>query len=412
MIEEEHREELADHIIEVSSYEAPRPQQSKNKFLPWHRPRKQFVRHHQWCREVQKLIAVKAPTEGVLKYLGLPGGDLLDLRHFHSAICEQHRVNLRFLGFNNSAKPTSQHHVELNISLDEVKRLNYIDPQSDVLGDDFLLLANQRSIAFQKAKELGPYDIVNLDLCDGFGAKDPGADSNNYYNAVASLLGLQARNAHPWLLFLTTRADKPNINIAVLEKLVNIYSSNLAQHEAFRDASREHFALETKEAVEIATENPEGLLPIFLIGLSKWIITQALEHEPPTSVELCSTYGYRVDRHAEHEDLISLALKFTPTVMPVNDPHGLATQTAIRPNEGKLATKALRRVLNRIDVDKKLNESDSDLANMIDATAQLLSLARYDIDKYREWAAADQSQSTKQLSNDDTTQLSLNLSRP
>lgn len=378
-------EDLADGIFQLDTYEAPMPSQAKGIFLPWHRPRKQYVRQHQWCHEVVKLLKDKPPTEGTLKYLGLPGVDLLDLRHFHSAVCVEHGVKLRFLGFNTSARPRSSAQAELNISLDEVKRLDNVDPRSDMIGDNFALVANQTSIAFRRTRELGPYDVINLDLCDGFGAQEPGALVNSYYDAVISLLALQARNPNPWLLFLTTRADKANVNEMVLQALIDKYCANLEQCASFKDASREHFAIETKEAVTQAVGEPGGLLHVFLTGLCKWFVAMALEHQPPTSVEVRSVFGYRVDKEAEHEDLVSLAFRFTPTFVPAGDPVGLATQSAAQPDEGILATKALRRVAKRIDADKKLMEDAALKQSMTDATANLLGLARYDIEKYKIW---------------------------
>ena len=379
----------ADNIIDVPTYDAPLPQlKAKDNFLPWHRPRKQFVRHHQWCHEIQKLVQDKKPKDGVLKYLGLPGLDLLDIRHFHTAICEQDAVKLRFLGFNTSARPQSEAQTELNVSLDEVKRLANVDPLSDVIGDDFKMLAKQNSLAFQKACELGPYHVINLDLCDGFGAEEPGALAPSYYDAVSSLLGLQARSADPWLLFLTTRTDKPNINNTVLQALIRKYCSNLAECAPFKAASLEHFDIDTKEAVEQAATEPEGLLQIFLTGLCKWLVGLALEQRPPFSVDLVSAFGYRVNKDAEHADLVSLALKFTPTFIPATDPLGLAAQEPKGPDEGTLATRALRRVARRIDADQKLAGDATLLQRMTHDTAHLLSLARYDADKYLAWAAA------------------------
>jgi hypothetical protein len=357
-------------------------------FLPWHRPRKQYVRHHQWCHEIIRMISDTPPVGGVLKYLGLPGVDLLDLRHFHNAVCEAKNVKLRFLGFNSSAQPASRAQTELNISLDEVWRLPRVDPMSNVIGDNFARVANQDSIAFRKARELGPYDVINLDLCDGFGAQAPGTLDNSYYEAVRSLLALQSRTMNPWLLLLTTRADKANINTAVLQALLNKYVANLAQCTPFREASRDHFAIETAKALAAAVDTPAGLLPVFLIGLCKWFLALALEHQPPTSVELRSVVGYRVGKGAKHEDLISLALKFTPTFVPAGDPLGLANQQVAAPDECVLSTRALKRVAKRIDADQKLAE-DADLQqNMVAATAHLLGLARYDVDAYMAWLEA------------------------
>ena len=378
----------ADNIVEVQSYEAPLPPiQSKAKFLPWHRPRKQYVRHQQWCEEILQMIQDTAPSDGILKYLGLPGVDLLDLRYFHSEVCTKQNVKLRFLGFNTDAKPQSAAQTELNISLDEVKRLPFVHHLSEVIGDNFSKLADQKSVAFQKATELGPYDVINLDLCDGFGIHPPGALANTYYAAVASLMSLQARSSKPWLLLLTTRTDSPNINTELLQRLVNKYCSNLEECDAFKDASRRKFGIETKEAVGEATGHSEGLLRVFLTGICKWFLNLALEQKPPTIVELRNAYGYRVVTTAQHEDLVSLALRFTPTVLPTVDPLGIANHKHVPPDEGILATKALRTIAQRIDADALLKSDHILLQNMIESTAELLQQARYDPDKYREWAA-------------------------
>ena len=377
-------EEHADDIVEIVAYEAPMPASAK-PFLPWHRPRKQYVRNHQWCHEIIRMVTETAPVGGVLKYLGLPGVDLLDLRHFHTAVCEPHQIDMRFLGFISGAHPASKAQTELNISLDEVRRLPRIDPMSDVIGDNFARVANQTSLAFVRARALGPYDVINLDLCDGFSAQAPGTLDNSYYEAVRSLLALQARTMNPWLLLLTTRADKPNINSEVLQKLLGKYVSNLSECAPFREASREHFHIETEEALLAAVDEPAGLLPVFLTGLCKWLVALALEHQPPTSVELRSVFGYRVDTDAEHEDLISLAFKFIPTFVPAADPMGLANQAIAAPDEGTLATRALKRVAKRIDADKNLAEDAVLHQSMIDGTAHLLGLARYDVEAYKVW---------------------------
>lgn len=376
-------ESYADDIVEAVAYEASLPK--AKKFLPWHRPRKQYVRHHQWCEEIEHMLNDAPLAYGTLRYLGLPGVDLLDLRHFHTTFCEPRNINLRFLGFNDSAKPLSDSYTELNISLDEVRRLSHVDPMSDMIGDNFAWVAKEDSFACQKALALGPYDVINLDLCDGFGAQVPGELNNNYYDAVNSLLALQARTKNPWLLFLTTRADKQNVNDGVLERLLCKYIDNLMRCSSFREASREKFSIETEEALRSAVKTPDGLLSIFLTSLCKWFLGLALAHQPPTLVELRSVIGYRVKPSAMHEDLVSLALRFTPTIMPADDPLGLANQSKAKPSECTLSTDALKKVAERIDADRKLME-DADLnQNMIEAMVELLSCARYDIGTYRDW---------------------------
>src|SRR5205085_920424 len=109
-------------------------------------------------------------------------------------------IKLRFLGFNNSAHPESAEQAELNISLHEISKSVFYDPQSEIVPDDFQQLVNESSIAWQKTFGLGPYDVLNLDLCDGFGARPPGRLNETYYNALSKLLAVQARRKSPWLL--------------------------------------------------------------------------------------------------------------------------------------------------------------------------------------------------------------------
>jgi hypothetical protein len=373
----------ADDIVEVTTYEAKLPR--TREFLPWHLPRKQFVRQKQWCEQIERMLDDAPLADGILKYMGLPGGDLLDLRHFHSAVCETRNISLRFLGFNSSATPSSAAHTELNISLDEVRRLPRVDPMSDVIGDNFALVAKEDSLACRKTRELGPYDVINLDLCDGFGAQAPCALDQTYYNAVNSLLALQSRSKSPWLLLLTTRADRANVDVQVLQALLNKYTENLTNCTSFREVSLEKFSIQTAEALGVAASTVEGLLAVFLIGLFKWFLGLALAHQPPTTVELRSVIGYRVNGGAEHEDLISLALRFTPTFIPATDPIGLANHQVPVPDECALSTRALKRVAKRVDADKALVETVSLKQEMIDATAALLGLARYDEAAYRAW---------------------------
>jgi len=374
---------FADDIVQVKLYEASLPE--SKTFLPWHRPRKQFVRDRQWRTQIERMLTDSPLADGTLRYLGLPGADLLDLRHFHSEICESRNLKLRFLGFNSNARAASKGQTELNVALDEVLRLPYVDQKSDVLGDNFALIAQDDSIACRKAQEFGPYDVINLDFCDGFGGQVPGTPTNNYYEAIRKLFAIQARSKSPWLLLLTTRADSPNINATLLEALLNKYIANLVECANFKAASNEKFGIgdETGLRETIATAN--GLLQIFLTGLCKWFLAMSLAQQPPTTLKLCSVIGYRVDPKSEHEDLISLALRFTPTFYPVVDPLNVASLPVSIPNECDLATMALNRVASRVDADKVLLDDVTVNNEMIESSASLLVSARYDAQAYREW---------------------------
>jgi len=377
-------EQHADGIVEIQEYRAPPPPTAK-EFAPWHKPRKQYVREYQWSREILDLVNRWPRGNSTLKYLGLPGVDLLDLRYFHKAICETKNLGLRFLGFNASAQPRSPANSEMNLALDEVRRLRGVDPLSNVLGDGFERMANCNSMAWHAARDLGPYDVVNLDFCDGFGSHAPGDLHKSNYDAVAALLAIQARTIEPWLLFLTTRVDKPNVRDDVLEILVEKYRSNLGEYGEFRSASQDCFGIDSEEALRDAKDSASGLLSVFLTGLCKWFVAQGLTHQPPVSVEVCSAFGYRVQEGVAEQDLVSLALRFRPTLNPVGDPLGLASGPSTGPDEGSLATRAISRVANRTDADNSLVGDQTLRHRMTVATSELLGVARYDVNEYFRW---------------------------
>lgn len=374
-------EGFADGIVGAIAYEAPLPQ--KKDFLPWHRPRKQFVRHYQWCEQIETLLPAIQADGGKLKYLGLPGVDLLDLRYFHDHVCQPRQIPLKFLGFNSGANPLSNAQTELNISLHEVRKLEFVDPVSEIIGDNFCLIANESSMAWDKTKNFGPYDVINLDLCDGFGAHEPGMLEDTHYNAVSRLFSLQARKKNPWLLLITTRTGQEHVHPVVLEKFIQKFIENLRDCQPFQMASAENFAIANEAELLAAVGSQQGTSTIFMMGLCKWLLGLAIGHT--SKIEVKSVIGYRVLPGAEHEDLVSIALRFEPAFMPVQDALGLANHHPNLLNECALATKALKRVAKCVDADAALAQDGELNRAMERATAGLLELARYDVHEFYAW---------------------------
>ncbi len=172
---------LAADLFVTSEFAPSRP--APPAFQPWHRPRKQFVRRFQWLEQISRLGGAAGSP---IRYLGLPGTDLFDLRFIHREICEPAQRQMTFLGFNRALKAGDP---DLNTSLDEVRRLPYVDSRSELLGEDFRLLANTTSIAWKRAVDLGPFDVINLDLCDSVATDRPAAGS--IYDAMQRLMGFR-----------------------------------------------------------------------------------------------------------------------------------------------------------------------------------------------------------------------------
>ena len=374
---------FANDLIGTTSYDFEHP--SKKDFLPWHRPRKQFVREKQWTEQLLKLVTDSPPETGVIKYLGLPGDDLLDLRHFHDKICVPRGLKLKFLGFNKGMKPGQEHKTELEISLDEVNRLPCVDNTSKLVDYDLTKIASIRSSAWQDSQKMGPFDIINIDLCDGF-AKQPSNDfKETHYNTLSALMTLQSKRTQPWLLMLTTRTDSDGVDLGIFQKLKSLYDKNLEECNEFGKASNECFSVDTVESLEDYSKNELGFSNIFIISLCKWILGIAVDQKPPSEIALKNAFGYKVFKKSAFSDLVSIAIEVTPTFGASEDRLGLVTTSPDTINECVLATRILRRVSKQLDVDKILEEDTGIMNDMITSTAALLNQARYDIAGYEDW---------------------------
>ena len=373
--------DLANDIVGVASYEASEPK--KKKFLPWHKPRKQFVRHEQWRYYIEKLLDETHTAGDSLTYFGLPGIDMLDLRYFGTAVCEPRDLKLRFLGFNKAANPQDAEQIEFNVSFDEIRRTSSFNAQSDIVQDDLRQLVKEDSLAWQKTYELSPYDVINLDLCGGFGEEETGSIDQTYYNAVNKLLSIQTRKKSAWLLLITTRVDKGRIHDGTLGRFAALYRDNLENCRPFQDLSEKQFKIRSADTLETAKTTALGVQSIFTVGLCKWLLGFALAQNPQSKMEVKSVMGYRVERKAEAIDMVSVAIRFDPTFGPLTDASSLSTIQTVRLDECDLATNALKRVGSLVDVDEYLLSQNEIREEMIEAMCTLLEAARYDVGSYR-----------------------------
>ena len=349
------------------------------EFKSWHRPRKQFVRRKQLSALLRRLYARRQP-EDPLRYLGLPGTDLMDLRYLHEELCRANDRPLRFLGFNTEVQRGSPAHIELSLSLDEIRRLPSVDPQSEVIHDDFRRIGNPNSVAWSRVSRLGPFDVVNIDLCDGL-ASDPPQNDGSIYDALAQLMALQARNHTPWLLLVTTRIGRGMFDASAEERLLDLFRKNVAHCDGFADLCEQ--LLESDVAtIDPATCSPVDLLNLMTAAIGKWL-SKLAQAQSPSRVELASTHGYRIDPIAACEDLVSLALRFEPVIAA--SPDALSPTAPASVDECETAKAILRRSAQRLDVDTILEEQRDLREELIAETERLLADARYDVADYRPW---------------------------
>ena len=372
-----YRDDLPKGIFGDIEYAQPRT--APKEFKPWHKPRKQFVRRKQWSALLRRLYKNRGPGDP-LRYLGLPGTDLIDLRYLHDQLCSDNARPLCFLGFNTEAQRGSPAHVELNISLDEIRQLPNVDKQSAVLSDDFRLVGNENSIAWSRARQLGPFDVVNIDLCDGL-ASDPPQNDGSIYTALAHLMALQAKNPNPWLLLISTRIGRGLFDADAERQLIGLFRENVAKCEGFAEVCKELLDSDV-ESIDPATCSEADLLILMIVAIGKWL-SKLVQVQGPSRVQLASTHGYRIDPVAAWEDLVSFALRFDPVIAASPD---ALSPTAPDPEDECTTAKAiLKRSAHRLDVDSILKQRPDLHEELIGETEKLLALARYDVARYRPW---------------------------
>ncbi|MCV6612585.1 MAG: hypothetical protein OIF55_17630 [Amphritea sp.] len=374
-----------DDLFDASSYEAESPIESK-EFLPWHRPRKQLVRKQQWLEHINRLAKYCLNNGNQLKYLGLPGSDLLDIRYLHDNFCLENEISLSFLGFNNGAPRNAGKESNLNISLSEVRNLQYIDDSSIVLNDDIKNIARINSYAHQQAIKKGPFDVVNFDLCDSIAQEAPNNLGTSHYATINQILAIQAKATSPWLLLLTTRIGSTHVHDEVQQKLIQLFKDNFNNNEQFREKSSDYGNLNSESDIDMAEHNEQLYSNILAISICKWILTTVLDQPSQPKVELVNVMGYTVDQSAEHMDLISIAIKFTPSFAPQQDFLGLSSVSDCRLEEGEVASKFIKRVFQSRNCDEVLSEDSTLMQQMVDEMKLLLEKSRYDVTHYDSWA--------------------------
>ena len=371
------QDDLASGIFPDVEYSPTQPE--LKEFKPWHKQRKQFVRRKQLSKLLQRLYRQREPSDP-LRYLGLPGTDLIDLRYLHNELCSADKRPLRFLGFNTEAHPGSPAHIELSISLDEVRRLPDVDPLSEVLHDDFRQVGNDESIAWSRVQRLGPYDAINIDLCDGL-ASDPPQNDASIYRALSHVMALQARNHTPWLLFISTRIGRGEFDADAEQILVGWFRKNVSECEGFAEACGRILQSEAS-SIDPATCSQADLLHLMTVAIGKWL-SAMMQVQGTSRLELASVHGYQVNPDSPCEDLVSLALRFQPVIQGSPDPLSPAPPDPL--DECEIAKSILRRSTNRINIDEVLYDDRELNDELIGETQELLAQARYDATGYRTW---------------------------
>ncbi|MER9585248.1 hypothetical protein [Mesorhizobium sp. M0276] len=392
-MEEFNDDEILGQILRKPTVE----ETSQRPFKPWHRPRKQWVRRYQWHDSlVDMLRDTHFPGDArTLRYLSLPGEDLLDVRVLREA-CEQAGLDLRFTGLN-SVRRGSADDVQLNISESEVRGLARIHSGSMILRERFESIANRGSLAYAEVRGGGPFHAVNIDLCDHIALRAAGAGQATVIDALAEVIQLQLTNAiHPWLLFITTRVSPDRIDARNLAALIKAISDNVAASDEFGRRTGELLRAEGDRLGAVLADpgslDPRAFMNLFALGFGKWLLRFVGAAHPERTLQMLPGCFYAV--LPDHPDMLSLGFRCDVVQAPAHDRYRLVgggTEVAVA-NEVDHGLRLLDATDELFDLDEMLGREAQLLESLTVESSNLLRSAHYDVDGtagYRGWLEVD-----------------------
>ena len=374
-------DEFREGVYGRLSEEAPPPPALKTNFAPWHHPVKQVVRTEQWAKLVGKLLADEgAPEDGILRYLTLPGDDLLDVRTVAEACGGKARV--RYLGFNSSE--TVDELAPWAEAQATLQQESLADPQSQVLPDRIEDIAAPGSNAASRLESMLPFDVINLDACNHL-SYVRGGRQTSLFDALARIIEHQLRATRPWLLFITTRVATDFLVGAARDAFDAAIAANLLAAEGFGLQLCETLDIKLDrlddELLRIWSGDGKPLLQLFAVSLGKHILS--FIHAQPNfraRVELASIYCYAVRKGPP--DMLALALRITPGRMRLAQPGQTIAPAPIEPAD---ALQIARRAAKIANLDDEIAKDGALLLRARLETEKLLMINSYDITAYRVW---------------------------
>lgn len=363
-------------------------------FKPWHKPRKQWCRFHQWFRSMNWIIDSFDKTRSKeFKYLGLPGDELIDLRMFAKG-CAAKNISLKYLGFNTIADKefgTS----ELALSESELYKTYSIAPGSMVIQEPLESLSNIKSSAYDEAKSFSGFHMINFDLCSSIATKGADHAGDTYFKALHNLITLQNNYmTECWSLFVTTNVSRQAVVTTVMKSLLEAIKLNAYKHTDFHSAMNETLFIDlTKLEQAIGDLNSltdDEFFDLFALGFSKWLLHCFFQKDSSWQISMVESCKYSTAYHANTHVMLSLGFRFRYQPQDaVNDPLGLGVKVEDNANKIELncALPMIQRVNEIFNLDSRLEANPELMDKLIDESAKLLSQARYNPEEYVNWVA-------------------------
>lgn len=355
---------------------------TSNNFMPWHKPRKQYIRDRQWVEHLVRLIRQnKFKHVDTINYFGLPGGDLLDINYIHKGLSRTSKYNGKKLGFHGLIDNVDDYN-KAQGEFTKLLDMEDISNQSRLDNFNFEDLIKYDSAVWARIKNFGTYHFINLDFCNNV-LTDKTLPSLHY------LLQYQMQKAvgMPWLLCITTRLNKDSANKDIMEKF-QIVINEVVQGGALGDKIKACFneAYECMRTLDNLNSADNKILvnQILQICLVLWILKSAIALK--NKIELKSSFKYSVDLFKRDSDMHSFVFSFEKPEEAIPDCIGIVSvkeTKVVDVNYEVLASFAIEKLSETLDVDKYLDERPDELDKYANEMMVLLSNCGYDVSGYK-----------------------------
>lgn len=357
------------------------------EFMPWHKPRKQFIRKKQWAKAARDLLS--SMNNDQVNYMTLPGKDLLDIEVM-AETCRENGKKLNFLGFNQSSDDSELLAQDIQLFDTNGKGLPFTD-RSKVLSRKVEEINGNKTIAKQTFLDMGPFHIINLDACNSLANREWGETETRLIDALKEILDLQMTHCgHDWLLFLTTKFSPSNIHDSVFEKLMEAIKCNANQCATFRQEAERCLGLSSGDiSLPTFTTKPNGASDGFVrkctLGLGKWLYHQLCQTQ--WNMEIVDAYSYAT---GAQNNMLSLVMKFHRVHQKPEDRTGIVPVASQNRSAQYTDSRLAQNLGHMRNLDDKLSSNDDCMENLIEEAANQLKQRGYNTgndnhDLYREW---------------------------
>jgi hypothetical protein len=145
-------------------------------------------------QQLQKELKLSKPTHArPLRYLTLPGDELLDIREL-SKVMEKAGTKMQFLGFNTAT--SKQRGAESDLSFSEVRQLEGIfEKPSEIIQHQIERITEENSTVRIKVLEHLPFDVINLDFTGSMTGQPPLSEAS-YFQVIRWLINSVRIRSH------------------------------------------------------------------------------------------------------------------------------------------------------------------------------------------------------------------------